>query len=342
MQSELVRDLGADGDAADAVAVLVETRREDGDAETARKDRDHATAHAALGRQADIVQPAAGIVVHAARRHDAEHGLHFLRRNRALSRQRVHAAIRQRRGHEGEIATGDANGTLPEVILEHRHGIAIDDAEVLQHPGDRAIAKTGLAFRTVHRIVDRDGASKERGDDVGDALPLFRRVVAGDQARHSDCTSIDHGIQWRTGLGIEADRIEGLPARLDAHLAQDALAASIRQSRGVNCRLGHRLHRELAIVVADLIDIAVGGDDADAECIRIGLGELGDVVGYRAGGEASIFFVQRIQVLLEREYGGIHGSRNARRKMRTWSCSASLMPAGTFQPQVDRPNSDIS
>ena len=59
--------------ALDAVARLVERRRDDGDAELAGRDGDDAAADAALGRQARAVEPLAGVVVEAGGRHHREH-----------------------------------------------------------------------------------------------------------------------------------------------------------------------------------------------------------------------------------------------------------------------------
>ena len=75
VQAEALGQLLADLDAADAVAARVEQRREDADAGLAGHDGDDAAADAALGRQADAVGPLAGVVVHAAGVHDAEHVL---------------------------------------------------------------------------------------------------------------------------------------------------------------------------------------------------------------------------------------------------------------------------
>ena len=76
------------------------------------------------------------------------------------------------------------------------------------------------------------------------------------------------------------------------------LATLIGQRCSVDCRLGQGLHGELAGAVSDLVGIAVGGDNADAERIRIGFREFGDVVCNRTVGETTVLFVKRDQVLL--------------------------------------------
>ena len=54
VQVEVLGDLAADLDPADAVAVRVERRREDGDAELPGQHREDAAGDAALGRHADV------------------------------------------------------------------------------------------------------------------------------------------------------------------------------------------------------------------------------------------------------------------------------------------------
>ena len=163
MQVEIPRQALARGNAAHAVALFVEQRREEADAESPRHDGDDPAADTALRRHADLVEPTAGVVVHAAGRHHAQHPLDVLRRQRALARQRVHAAIGERCRHEGEIAAAHQDRALPKVVLQRGHGLIFDDAEVLQHPGDGAVAKAGVALGLVDRFVDVDIAPHERG-----------------------------------------------------------------------------------------------------------------------------------------------------------------------------------
>ncbi len=66
MQVEILGQRLADGDAARAVAPFIEGRRVHPDAYLPGQHGDDATANAALGRHADVVDPRAGCVVHAA------------------------------------------------------------------------------------------------------------------------------------------------------------------------------------------------------------------------------------------------------------------------------------
>ena len=228
----------------------------------------------------------------------------------------MHAAVGKRGRHEGEVETGDLDRALPEVVLEHRHRIAIDDVEVLEHPGDGAVAKTGLALGAVDVFVDGDGAAAEVGHDFDDALPLLRRGRAGDQPGGRNRTSVDHRIEGRTGLGIEADRVERFSAGFDTDLAQDGAASSVGQRGGVDRGLGDRLDGEWHLAIAHRIGIAVRGDDANAEPVGIGLGELRDIGGDCAGVHRPVFFMERGEVALQRQ------SRRAHVRLYEQGCKA--------------------
>ena len=82
VQPEDLGELAADGDAAYAVAVLVEPRREHADADLSRDDREDAAGDAALRRHADLVGPLAGIIVHAATVHHGQHVVDVVARQR--------------------------------------------------------------------------------------------------------------------------------------------------------------------------------------------------------------------------------------------------------------------
>jgi hypothetical protein len=170
--------------------------------------------------------------------------------------------------------------------------------EILEHPGDGAVAESIFALGTADRAVDGQGAPAKGGYGLRDALPLLRRGSAGDEPSGRDCTSVDHGIERRTGLGIEADGIERLAARLDADPAQHGFASPIGQRGGIDRGLGDGLHRDFTAAFADGVGVAVGGDNADSEPVGIGLGELGDIGGNRSVVESLIFSVERVEVTL--------------------------------------------
>src|SRR5215216_2321405 len=73
VQTESLGDLLAHSDAADAVTVRIEPRREDTDAPFAGDNRQYTAAHAALGGDAYVERPLTSGVVHAAGVHHAQH-----------------------------------------------------------------------------------------------------------------------------------------------------------------------------------------------------------------------------------------------------------------------------
>src|SRR6185369_4945951 len=80
--------------------------------------------------------------------------------------------------------------------------------------------------------------------------------------------------------------------------------------------LRHRLDGEGDLAVADFVDVAVERREADAKMGRIGLTELGDVVGDRAGfvgGEFLVALVKKPQKRRFRTGPGAVGGRNFHR-----------------------------
>jgi hypothetical protein len=69
IQPEVACDLLACGNAAHAVALVVEARRKHADTEAPRQYCQNAAADATFSGHADFVQPAAGVIVHAAGGH---------------------------------------------------------------------------------------------------------------------------------------------------------------------------------------------------------------------------------------------------------------------------------
>ena len=59
--------------------------------------------------------------------------------------------------------------------------------------------------------------------------------------------------------------------------------------------------------IADLVDVAIDGDEADTENCRVGALQLGDVIGDRAGMVRSEFLVAGGQKPLQRRLVGVTG-----------------------------------
>lgn len=101
-----------------------------------------------------------------------------------------------------------------------------------------------------------------------------------DQTGTGDGPGIDHRIE-RPVVGPQPDRVERIAARFDADHSLDFLGAEQLQRECEDESLGDRLDGEKNAAVADLVDMAVDGRQADAEMVRIGLFQLGNVVGER-------------------------------------------------------------
>ena len=64
--------------------------------------------------------------------------------------------------HHRQVAAGHQDRALPEIDVERRLGLVVDDAEVEQQVGDGAIAVAGPALRLVDRLVDRQLPAGDR------------------------------------------------------------------------------------------------------------------------------------------------------------------------------------
>ena len=271
------RQVGADTHRPDAVAPLVEPRREHPDPELPRQHRQHTAADAAFRWHAHVVDPAARRVVHPARRHHAEHVLHVLGPQRPLPGHRIHSLIGERGRHDREVAAVDEDRALPEVDVDRRARILGEHLVVSQQVTDGAIAMTGARLRLVHGRIDVQPPARmpaEHREHAGESL-LRRR--GDDLARGGDRPGIDHWIEGPPILRMEADGVEGVAAGLDAHLACHGHRAVVVQRKPVDEGLGDRLDREQMPGVADLVDVAVDRGHAEAELFRVGLGQFRNI-----------------------------------------------------------------
>ena len=81
-------------------------------------------------------------------------------------------------------------------------------------------------------------------------------------------------------------------------MGEHRVAAVALERVAVHEGLGHRLDGEGLVGVADRIDLAVDGRERDAEGGRIGLAELGDVVGGLSPGQAGDPLMQLDEIIL--------------------------------------------
>src|SRR5689334_14865170 len=103
MQIKMSRQRLAHSNASDTVAMRVQARRKHADSKLTRQNGDHPASYTALGRHAYIVNPFAGIIIHPARSHNAQHALYVFPADRLLARDRVRPPISERRGHYAKV-----------------------------------------------------------------------------------------------------------------------------------------------------------------------------------------------------------------------------------------------
>ena len=298
VQREIAGHAPADLHAAGAVAVHVERRREHREAQLAGEHREHATRDAALRGHPDALDPGAGPVVHPAGRHDAEHAVDELGRERALAGHRVLAAVGEGRRHQGDVAAVDEHRALPEVAIEHAFDVGIQDAEAAEHVADRAVPVAGVVLGRVDGLVDLQRPARVARVGLQHAREALVRRRAGHERRRHDRAGVDHRVARLPAAGREADRVERVARRLHADLVRDGRAPAVGERQAVGERLGHRLDRERHAGVADLVEVTVGRREADPEGVRIGVGQRRDVVGDRAVAHARVLRVQALEVVL--------------------------------------------
>ena len=147
-----------------------------------------------------------------------------------------------------------------------------------------------------------------------------------DQSGTGDRAGIDHRVERPVVVG-QPDRIERLAARLDADRRRNALLADHVERKRKHEGLGDRLDGERHRAVADLIDMAVDGDESDAEMRGVGALQFGNVIGDRAGMIRSEFLVTAVQKALERRLVGIAGISERRNcfwpDRLTWASTSS-------------------
>ncbi len=179
---------------------------------------------------------------------------------------------------------------MPEVKLHHGIGAAIDHPGVAQEIGDGAVAVAGRAFGREHGLIDAEIAPGETPERVADAVECAAAFGLVDQAGAGDGAGVDHRIEWMV-VGVEPDRVEGLARGFDADRAFHPRRAQRIQRQRKHERLRHRLDGEGGPGVADFVDVAVDGDEADAELTGVGLAKLRNIVGHGAAGFSQKFGV---------------------------------------------------
>jgi hypothetical protein len=216
VQTEAVRDVGAHPRAAHAVAVAIEAPRIHADAPLAGDDGEDASAHPALGGNADLVGPLAGEVVHAARVHDAEHVADVLALQGSLAGDRVDAGVGERRGHDRQVPAGDRDRALAQVQLEGGLDVAVEHPLAAHEVGGGPVAVGRLQLRLVGLLVDRKVVvAGVAALSVHHPLDALGDVRALDQVGRGERPGVDHRVVRPVVARIELERVERVATRLD-------------------------------------------------------------------------------------------------------------------------------
>ena len=110
------------------------------------------------------------------------------------------------------------------------------------------------------------------------AFELLGGVLAPYQVGCHERPGVDHGVVRAVVPLVEDDGVESVPAGLHPDVLQDVVSSVVRQSQTVNEHLRDGLQGERSVVIATLLGIALGADDADAEPVAFLGGELWLVV----------------------------------------------------------------
>src|SRR3954447_7674006 len=133
MQIEVAGQLIANPDATHAVSLRIQRRREDTDPELAGQHSDYSAGDTTFRRHSDAVNPFAGVIIHAARAHDAQHAFHVFTADRLPASHRVDTAVGERGGHDAQLPACHRDGALLKIQIDDRDGVFAEDVEVAQH-----------------------------------------------------------------------------------------------------------------------------------------------------------------------------------------------------------------
>ena len=211
VESEIVGEVGADPDAADAVAFRIEGRGKDADAELAGQDGEDAAGDAAFGGHADIIDPFAGVVIHAARSHDTEETAGVVGLENAPLGEGIDSAVGQGRRHHGQIPGGDGHRTLLEIEVERLLGVAGEDGKIAQEMRDGAVAVAGVALGNIDRLIHIDIVPREFGEELKEPFAARRRGCPRHEAGGRDAPALIIGFNGRPVCGSRLIELKASP-----------------------------------------------------------------------------------------------------------------------------------
>ena len=217
----------------------VEQRREDADAAAAGHDRADAAADAALGGQAHAIGPFAGVVVHAAGEHDAEHVFDVLPVDGPLFGDGIHAGVGERRAHHGQVVGVDQDRALLKIQLERIGDLLADHAEVEHQVRDRAVAVAGGPLGEEDRVVD----VAPRGRCSGRTWPAVRlmrsaKSLPWTRSAVAMAPAFTSGLKGRFETSSSTMALNASPVGSTPDLLEHLFAAVIFQRQAEHERLG--------------------------------------------------------------------------------------------------------
>src|ERR687898_520047 len=258
-------------DAPDTVAVLVETGREDADTPLSRNDRKDAAAHTALGRDAYLIGPLPGEVIHPTRVHNAQNISDVAAGERLLSGYGVHAPVGQRRRHHREIPRGYADRALPQVECEVLFDVLANHTVAAHQVGCRAVPIRRSQLRGESTLVHLQSlVPGVASESVQYECILLRSVPALYEVGRHERPRINHRIVWTVVPLVENNGVERVATRLHPHSLQNVVASAGFQSQAVDEHLRDGLEGEWPVVVASVVDLAVRCRKADGKQLLLG------------------------------------------------------------------------
>ena len=135
----------------------------------------------------------------------------------------------------------------------------------------------GLTLRPIDVLVEAEAAAGEPRIPVVEPAHRTGTVRPADHPRRRDRSGVDHRVEGRARVGMQADAVEPVPGRLHPDASMDLRLARRLEDERIGERLRQRLDRERPPRVADLVQGPVHRRDRDPERIGVGARELRDV-----------------------------------------------------------------
>lgn len=174
---------------------------------------------------------------------------------------RIDTCVGQRRGHEAEVPAGYRDRALHEIGVQAPNRIGLNDIEVLEHIGDRAVAIPALTFG----VVDVKRPSRVSSNAVQDAADFLPGGSPLDQRGRGDDSGIDHWVVRLPLFGAQANGVERFARRFDPDPLQNLGPPVVFDGHSIDEWLRNGLDAERLLGISDFVDHAIGGHQAGGE-----------------------------------------------------------------------------